>query len=152
MSVHALLRSLPELALIVSAYRDDMVHREVAEYACLDLNLLCISLPLHLVASLKLLACHDVLALKHLDVVLVEIALEDLRARSLAVKTATLALLNPLVRVAVALEMDRLAELNVLAYNVEDGAHLVLTLLDESVNTLLEVLQSLSHSGVRVRS
>ena len=45
--------------------------------------------------------------------------------------------------------MDRLAELNVLAYNVEYCAYLVLALLDESVNTLLEILQSLSHSSVQ---
>ena len=44
--------------------------------------------------------------------------------------------------------MDWLAELGILAYHVEDGADLVLTLLDESVNTFLEALKSLCHSGV----
>ena len=43
--VHALY-VLGELALIVSADRDDMVHRAVAEYACLILNLHGVSLPL----------------------------------------------------------------------------------------------------------
>ena len=81
----------------MSADWDDMVHRKVAEYTCLNLNLLCVCLPLNLVACLKFLTCHNVLALEHLDGSLVEIALEYLRTRSLAVKTAALCLLNPFV-------------------------------------------------------
>ena len=88
---------LSQLALIVCAHRYDVVHRQVAKHTSLNLYLLCISFPFHLVASFQLLACHHVLAFKHLDGALVEIALKNLRARCLAVKTTAGSLFLPFV-------------------------------------------------------
>ena len=81
----------------MGAHRNDVVHREVAEHAGLDLNLLGVGLPFYLVAGLQLLLRHDVLALEHLYCLLVEVTLKDLRTRGLAVETAFLGLLNPFV-------------------------------------------------------
>ena len=56
-----------------------MVHRQVAEHACLYLYLLGVCFPLHLVARLKFLAVHYVETLEHVDALLVEVAVEDYR-------------------------------------------------------------------------
>ena len=45
---------LSQTALIVSSHRDDMVHTQVAHYTSLNLNLLGVGLPLHLVTGLQL--------------------------------------------------------------------------------------------------
>ena len=52
---------LCQLALIVGGNRNDMVHREVAEDTCLNLNLLSVGFPFHLVTSFKLMTVHDFL-------------------------------------------------------------------------------------------
>ena len=135
-----------------------MVHREVAKHTGLNLNLLRIGLPLHLVACLQLLLCHHAETLEHLDALLVKVALEDLRARLLHIESALLGLDDPLVAVAVAVEADGLAGLDVVAQHVDDGVELgavlsagklLLKLGNLGVDTLLEVNESLSHGTVQ---
>ena len=119
--VDHVLHILCQLALIVGGDRDDMVHGQVAHHTGLDLYLLGVGLPLHLVASLELVLLHHAHALEHLDGCWVEIALEDLRTALLAVESALGSLFHPLVAVTVAVETDRLAGLDVLANDVDDG-------------------------------
>ena len=98
-----------------------MVHGEVAQHAGFDLYLLGVDLPLDFVARLQFLLGHDAQALEHLDALLVEIALEDDGAGSLGVEPALGGFGLPLVAVAVAVETDGLADLDVLAKDVDDG-------------------------------
>ena len=115
------LHGLGQSALVVRSHRDDMVHRQVAQHACLNLYLLRISLPLYLVAGSQLLAVHDVETLEHADTVVVEIAVEDERTGCLHIQASTLGLCHPLVAVAIAIEMDGTTSFDVLAQYLHDG-------------------------------
>ena len=61
------LHVLDEFRLVVRGDGDDVVHGEVAQHTSLNLNGLDVHLPFHLVASLQLLAVHDLGTLEHLD-------------------------------------------------------------------------------------
>ena len=125
-----------------------MVHREVAHHASFYLHLLGVCFPFHLVACFKLVFLHHVHRLEHSDALFVEIAVEALRAASLAVETALLSFLFPFVAVSITVEADGFAGKDVFANNIDDGACLVFALSDESVYATLEVVESLCHSGV----
>ena len=140
---------LCQTALIVGSHRDDMVHAQVAHHTSLNLNLLGIGLPLHLVARLQLALAHHVGLGKHLDAFLVQITVEDYRAGCLAVQTSLLSLFLPLIRIAVAVEADRLAGLDILAYNIYNSRCLVLALCYQGIYTSLEVFESLSYGSIQ---
>ena len=57
-------------------------------------------------------------------------------------------LLNPLVGISVAIEVDGRAGLDVVANHAEDGGKLILALGNELVHTGLEVVECLGHSGI----
>ena len=147
-----------QLALVACGYRDDVVHREVAQHAGLNLDFLGVGLPLHLVAGLKLLLGHHTQTLEHLYAGIVEITLKDFWTALLNVQTAFLGLENPLVAVAVAVETDGLTSLDILAQHVDDSVELsavlsasqfLLELRDAGIHTLLKVNQSLGHGTVQ---
>ncbi len=145
---HEVLHVLGEHGLIVCGHRYDVVEREVAQHARLDLQLLGEGLPFHLVAGLELVLLHHTHRLEHLDALRVEVAVEDDRCRLLGVEAALGGFLNPLVAVAVAVEMDWGAGLDVVLHHREDGCELVLALCDECVDALLEACQGLGHGSV----
>ena len=132
----------------MGGHRDDVVEREVAQHTCLNLDLLGVGLPFHLVAGLQLVLLHHTGRLKHLDGLGVEITIEDDGGRLLGVETALGSLLNPLVGISVAIEVDGRAGLDVVANHAEDGGKLILALGNELVHTGLEVVECLGHSGI----
>ena len=140
---------LDEFALIVCGNRDDVVHSQIAQDSCLNLHGLDEHFPFHLITCLQFLAVHHLGALKHLHTGIVEVALEDDGARFLNVKTATSSLLDPFVRIAVTIETDGLARLDIVAQYIEDGTHLIITISYFLVYTLLERLQCFSHSRIQ---
>ncbi len=71
--------------------------------------------------SPSFLLCHHTEALEHTDAVLVEITLEDDGAGSFCVQPTLGCFCLPRVAVAVAIEADGLAHLDVLAEDVDDG-------------------------------
>ena len=75
-------------------------------------------------------------------------AVENERAGRFAVKAAARSFFFPFVAVAVAVEADRLAGLDVLAEHVENGAHLRCSGGDAGIDARLEVGQSLCHGCV----
>ena len=81
----------------MSSHRDDVVHAQVAHYTSLNLNLLGVGLPFHLVTSFQLVLLHDAHILEHLDRCRVEITLKDLWTALLAVQTALGSFLYPLI-------------------------------------------------------
>ena len=101
-----------------------VVHREVAHHAGLNLNGLHVSLPFHFVAGHQLLAIHHLRGLEHTDGGFVEVVLEDLRTGLLDVESAALCLTHPFLRVAVAVEADGLANLDVFAEHIDDSVEL----------------------------
>ena len=145
--VHVL-HGLRQPTLIVGGHRNDVVHRDIAQHAGLNLYLLRVGLPLHLVASSELVAAHHVHALEHLHTGGIEITVEDAGARCLGVETAALRLLTPLVAIAVAFEVDGARQSDVVANHLDDGFRLVLALCHESVYTLTEFGQRLCHGGI----
>ena len=100
---------------------DVLQQREVAQHAGLNLNLLGVGLPFHFVAGLQFFLRHHAETLKHLYAFSVEIAFEDFRARLLYVETSLGGFLHPLIAVAIAVEANRFAGLDVLAQYVDDG-------------------------------
>ena len=126
-----------------------MVHREVAHHTGLYLNLLGVDFPFHLVARLQLTLAHHIGLGEHVNAFLVEITVEDNGAGRLAVESALLSFFLPLVAVAIAVEADGLAGLDILAHYVDDGGSLVLACLDECINSCLEVLQRLGYSCIQ---
>ena len=95
--VNHVLHILCQLTLIVSSHWDDVVHAQVAHYTSLNLNLLGVGLPFHLVTGFQLVLLHDAHVLKHLDRCRVEITLEDLWTTLLAVQTTLSSFLYPLI-------------------------------------------------------
>ena len=95
--INHVLHILCQLALIVSSHRDDVVHAQVTHYTSLNLNLLGVGLPFHLVTSFQLVLLHDAHILEHLDSGRVEIALENLWTALLAVQTTLGSFLYPLI-------------------------------------------------------
>ena len=140
---------LGQAALVVGGHGDDVVHGQVAQHAGFNLNLFRICLPFHFVAGPKLLAVHDAEALEHLDALGVQVTVEDEGAAALHVETAAGGLFDPFVAVAVAVEVDGLAGLDVLAHDVDDGTCLVLTVGNERIDALLEVVEGLGDGGVQ---
>lgn len=137
-----------EFALVLGGDGDDVIHAKVSENACLNLYFLLIGFPFDFVSGLKLVAVHDVHAFKHLHAVGIKVAVENDGAGCLAVQSTAGCLFLPLIAIAVAVEVNRLANLDVLTNDLKDGRYFVLALCDESVYTGLEILESLSHSGV----
>ena len=129
--------------------RDDMVHGQITQYTGLNLNLLCIGFPFHLVASLQFLSVHDVQTLEHVDALLVEIAVEDNRTALLNVKTALGGLHHPLVAVAVSIEMNRLTGADIFADHINDGTRLILSFGNQRIHALLEINQSFCHRCIQ---
>ena len=95
--VNHVLHILGQLTLIVSSHRDDVVHAQVAHYTSLNLNLLGVGLPFHLVTGFQLVLLHDTHILEHLDRRRVEITLENLWTALLAVQTTLGSFLYPLI-------------------------------------------------------
>ena len=95
--INHVLHILSQLALIVSSHWDDVVHAQVAHYTSLNLNLLGVGLPFHLVTSFQLVLLHDTHILEHLDRSWVEITLENLWTALLAVQTTLSSFLYPLI-------------------------------------------------------
>ena len=95
--VNHVLHILSQLALIVSSHWDDVVHAQVTHYTSLNLNLLGVGLPFHLVTGFQLVLLHDAHILEHLDSGRVEITLENLRTALLAVQTTLSCFLYPLI-------------------------------------------------------
>ena len=139
---------LDELRLVVGGDRDDMVHRQVAHHTGLYLDGFHVSLPLHLVAGFELLAVHDLRGLEHPDTGVVEVVLDDLRARLLDVETPAGSLLDPSLAVAIAVEADRLAGAYILTENVDDGRYLVVALGYLGIDPRLEVEERFGHRRV----
>ena len=129
--------------------RDDVVHREVAHDAGLNLNLLGIGFPFHLIAGLQFLPGHDAEVFEHLHAALIKITLEDDGTALFYVEAALGGFLNPLVAVAVAVEADGLAGLDILTQDIDDGGSLVFACGNLSVNALLEVGQCFGYSCVQ---
>ena len=136
----------------------DVVHGEIAQHAGLNLDLLRVGLPFHLVAGLQLLLGHHAQTLEHLNTFFVEITLKDLRARLLHIESSLLCFHHPFVAVAVTVEADGLTGLDIFAQYVDDGvilstvfcaSELLLELRNLSIHTFLEVGQSLGHSTVQ---
>ena len=122
----------------MGGHGDDVVHGEVAHDAGLDLNLLRVGLPLHLVAGLQLLARHDAEAGEHADRGLAEVVVEDDGAARLAVEATTAGLLNPLLTIAVAVEADGFANLDIFTDHLNDGRNLRFTFFYQFVHFFLE--------------
>ena len=127
-----------QLALVFGGYGDDVVHRQVAQHARLDLDFLCVSFPFHFIARLQLLAGHHAGGFEHGDARGLQVVVENERAARFAVQTPVGGLRLPFVRVAVAVKADRLALLDVAADNFDDGGDFRFTLFDERVHVLLE--------------
>ena len=127
-----------QLALVFGGYGDDVVHRQVAQHARLDLDFLCVSFPFHFIARLQLLAGHHAGGFEHGDARGLQVVVENERAARFAVQTPAGGLRLPFVRVAVAVKADRLALLDVAADNFDDGGDFRFTLFDERVHILLE--------------
>ena len=139
---------LDELRLVVGRDRDDMVHREVTHDTGLNLNRLHVSLPFHLVSRLQFLAVHDLRGLEHADGRLIEVVLDNLRARFLHIKTPATGFHHPGLTVAIAIETHRLTGLDILAQHIEDGRNLIVTCSNLRIYTLLETLQGFCHRRV----
>ena len=105
-----------------------MVHREVAHDAGLYLDGLHIHLPFHLIAGLQLLAVHHLGTLEHADRRVVEVVLEDDGTRFFHIQSTPGCLLDPFVGVAIAVEANGLAGLDVFLQCHQDSAYLALTL------------------------
>ena len=123
-----------EGALVAGGDGDDVVKREISEDAGLNLNLFGEGFPLDVVAGDELILLEHMHGLKHLDALRLEVIVKDDRARGLAVESALLGFLLPLLAVSVALEVDGLACLDILTENGEDSGILVGALADELVN------------------
>ena len=139
---------LGQLALVMGGHGDDVVHGEVAHHSCLYLYALGVSVPFHLVAGFQFLAGHHVELLKHGDGFRAEVVVEDDRAAGLTVESSLLGFFHPLVRIAVAVETDRLAGLDVFTQHVDDCAGGCLSLGDERIHALFEEGECLSHGSV----
>jgi len=137
-----------ELRLVFRGDGDDVVHHQVAQHARLDLYLLRVGLPLHLVACLQLLPCHHTHRLEHADAAFVEVTVEDERTARLAVQSAACRFRFPFLAVAVAVEADGLALPDVFADDLYEGGHLLFTACHQRVDLLLEELQLLGDGGV----
>ena len=100
-------------SLVSGGGRDDVVHRQVTEYASFDLDFLRIGFPFDFVTGFQFLACHDAGGFEHPDAAFFQIVIEDHRHACLAVQATTGCFGFPFVTVAVAVKMDRLAFLDV---------------------------------------
>ena len=116
--------NLQELTLIAGCHRDDVVHGEITENTCLNLNLFGVSFPFHFVASHEFLLAHHAQALEHLNAGWVEITLKNDWTRFLYIESTLLCLHYPFIAIAIAIETDRTTSLDVLANDVEDSMEL----------------------------
>ena len=91
-----------------------MVHGEVTQYTSLNLYFLRVGLPFHLITRLQLLLGHHTQTLEHLDTLSVKVTLENLRARLLHIQSTLGSLYDPLVAIAITVEADGLASLDIL--------------------------------------
>ena len=148
---------MQQLCLIASGNRDDVVHREVTEHTRFNLYLLGVGFPLHLIARLQFLLGHHAKALEHLDTAVVQVTLKDFRTRLLDVETTSCSLFHPLVRIAVTVEADGFARLDVVAQDFDDGMEssrvsgtfkFLLQFRNTFIHTLLEVYQCFCDSTV----
>ena len=138
-----------KLALVFGGNGDDVVHAEIAEHAAFNLDFLVVGLPFDFVAGFQFVPFHDFHVLEHSDAGGVEISVVDEGSAGLAVESAAQGFGFPFVAVSVAVEADGFAGLDVFAQDVEDGADLALSFLDEGVHAGLEVRQGLGHGGVQ---
>ena len=128
--------------------RHDMVHRQIAQHAAFDLNLLGVGLPLPLGAGLQLDIGENAHQTEHFEGRLVEVTLENQRRRGLAVQTALLRLGLPLVGIAVAVETHRLAGLDHLFQHLVNGLLLLHAGFDLGVHLFAELRQLVGHRRV----
>ena len=124
--------------LVARGDRDDVVHRQVAQHAPFDLDFFGVGLPFHLGAGLDLHLVQHARALEHADRIGGQIAVEDQRRRGFAVEPPAGRFGFPLVGIAVAVEVDRLALANELFELLVDRLLLFHAVLDVSVDGLLE--------------
>ena len=94
-------------ALVVHGDGDDVVEREITQHTRLDLHLLDIDLPLHLVACLQLLTGEDTHAGEKFDGLRTEIGIVLQRDAVLAIQSTASRLLFPGIGIAVAIETNR---------------------------------------------
>ena len=136
-----------QTALIIGSDRDDVVHRKVAKYTCLNLNLLRIGLPFDLIAGFQFLAGHDTEAFEHLNAFSIEVSIENDWAGCLDIETTSGCLGLPFIRVTIAIKANGFACLDVFAQDIDDSMEggtvpcsdkLLLSLSNTRIDTLLE--------------
>ena len=147
-NIYHVLHVLSQLALVVGGHGDNMVHGEVSHHTGLDLYFLGVVLPFHLVACVYLHLAQHTHVGKHLDAALVLVTLQHLGTGSLAIQSPALGLFLPLFAIAVAVETDGLAGLDILAYHLQDSLVLLHAVSDEGIYAVLEACQGLGHGRV----
>lgn len=146
--VRHLLHVVDELCLVACCHRYDVVHADVAQYACLNLYLLDVGVEFDLVASLEFCLREDVHLREHLDGCGCKVLVENDGGTGLYVETTACCLLLPCVAIAVAVEMDGLAGLDVFANNAENSLHGFDAFGDKGIDARLEVCQGFCHCCV----
>ena len=125
-----------------------MVQCQVAQHTCLNLYLLDIHLPFHLVASLQLDLRQNARLVEHLDHLRAQVVVKDARHRCLAVQAAACSLCLPSIAIAVAVKVNRASLLEQVFHLGENGIILVHPFGHTAVNGGTEPHQLLCYCGV----
>lgn len=119
------------------------------ENACFHLYLFGIGFPFDFVACLDFIACEHMGRLEHFHAAFVQITVEDKGTTAFRIQSAALGFFLPFFGIAVTVEMDGLARLDVLAYHLQDGFGLVYAVCYQGVYPRLEVDKGFGHSRVQ---
>ena len=134
--------------LIASCDGENMVHSQIAENTCLNLDFLCVDFPLHLVASLQFHLGEHTGFIEHVYRFFCEIRIKDFWSACFAIETTASSFCLPFIAITVAIEMNWLGFDNELTDFGEQRVNESFTFCDRSINLLLKFAQLLSNSSI----
>ena len=135
--------------LIAHGSRNHMVHGKIAEHTALNLYLLGVHFPFHLIAGCELLARKNAGLLKHLHILRMHVDIIHQRSRSLSVETATSSLFLPFIRIAVAVKLDSTVCLDQLLNLLENSLLKFFTFFNASIHSIGEIVKLGSHCSIK---
>ena len=138
-----------QFGLVFDSNRYYVVHNQIAQHACFNLDFLGIHFPFYFVACFELFTVHYSCRFEHTYCFRFQVVVEDNRAACFAIQTSACCFFFPFVAVSVAIEADRLTFLDVFADYLNDSRNLRLAFFNQFVYIFFETYQLFSHGCVQ---
>ena len=133
----------------MSGNRNDMIHCQVTQYTCLNLNLLRISFPFHFVTGFQFFLGHYTGSFEHGNCFRFQVIVEDNRNTGFTIQSTTGSFFLPFVTVTVTVEMNGFTFFDISADDFKNGGNFGFSLFNQRIHVLFKLHQLICYGRVQ---